>query len=143
MNWFKHRAIVVPFDFSDESTQAVKVAEELADDEQEIHVIHVVPDLNAMTYPGYLGSAYDDDLRKSEAKEKMVESLCDFASDAISLEARVGDPGHEIVEFAKRIDAGLIVIPSHGRSGVSRVLMGSVAERVTRHVHCPVLILRS
>ena len=142
MTLLPRQKVIVPFDFSDESIHAVKVAEELAGDEQEIHVIHVVPDLDAATYPGVIGSPFDDERRTREAKQKMVEVLCDVATDAVSLEVRVGDPGHAIVDFAQQIGAGLIVIPSHGRSGISRVLIGSVAERVTRHVHCPVLVLR-
>ncbi|MEZ6094353.1 MAG: universal stress protein [Pirellulaceae bacterium] len=53
-----------------------------------------------------------------------------------------GDPGSEITRFAKENDAGLIVISSHGRTGVSRLLLGSVAERVVRLAPCPVLVLR-
>ena len=53
-----------------------------------------------------------------------------------------GDPGHEIVKYAEEIDADLIVIPSHGRTGLTRLLIGSVAERVVRLAHCPVLVLR-
>ena len=143
VDWFANKTIVVPFDFSEVSINAVKVAEQMAGDEQEIHVIHVVPDLHVTTYPGLIGSPVDDNLRKSEAKQKMVEALCDVASDAISREVEVGDPGHAIVDFAEQIDANLIVMPSHGRSGIARVLLGSVAERVSRHAHCPVLILRA
>ena len=58
------------------------------------------------------------------------------------LVAKVGDPGHEIAEFAEEIDAELIVIPSHGRTGLTRLLLGSVAERVVRLAHCPVLVFR-
>ena len=143
MEWLKNKAIVVPFDFSDDSVGAIKVAEQIAVDEQEIHVIHVVADLDATTYPGLIGSPFDDDLRIREAKEKMVEALCNVASDTISLEVRVGDPGHTIVAFAEQLHAGQIIMPSHGRRGIPRILMGSVTERVTRHAHCPVLVLKA
>ncbi|MCA9216546.1 MAG: universal stress protein [Planctomycetales bacterium] len=142
MDWLENRTIVVPFDFSDQSVDAVKLAEQLVSDEQEIHVIHVVPDFDAVSYPGLLGSPMDNVLRKKEAHEKMVDALCEVATDAVCLEVRDGDPGKEIAGFAEQIGAGLIVIPSHGRSGIGRVLMGSVAERVTRFAHCPVLVLR-
>ena len=58
------------------------------------------------------------------------------------IEILFGDPGHEITEFAERVKADLIVMPSHGRTGLSRLLIGSVAERVIRLAHCPVLVLR-
>ena len=132
----------MPFDFSKESVEAVKLAETMVDDEPQIHVVHVIPDLHASTYPGLIDSPFDDDVRKREAKAKMVEELCDVATDAISLEVRVGDPGSTIVKFAGEVEAELIVMPSHGRSGISRMLLGSVAERVLRLAECPVLIVR-
>ena len=49
---------------------------------------------------------------------------------------------HVIVDYTERTDSDLIVLPSHGRTGVSRLLLGSVAERVCRYAHCPVLVLR-
>ncbi|HCK41739.1 MAG TPA: hypothetical protein DHW22_08920 [Planctomycetaceae bacterium] len=51
---------------------------------------------------------------------------------------RGGDPGHNITDYAKEIGAGLIVMPSHGRTRLKRMLIGSVAERVVRLAHCPV-----
>ena len=53
-----------------------------------------------------------------------------------------GNPGLEIADYAKNIQADLIVIPSHGYHGVKRFVLGSVAERVIRHAECSVLVLR-
>ena len=55
----------------------------------------------------------------------------------------VGDPSVEIVKAAKEWPADLIVIGSHGREGISRMMLGSVAEAVTRHAPCPVLVVRA
>ena len=55
----------------------------------------------------------------------------------------IGDPGHEITEYAEEIGASLIITPSHGRTGLSRLLIGSVAERVVRLAKCPVMVLKS
>jgi nucleotide-binding universal stress UspA family protein len=55
----------------------------------------------------------------------------------------VGDPAIEIVKAAREWPADLIVVGSHGRQGVSRMLLGSVAEAVTRHAPCPVLVIRA
>ena len=55
---------------------------------------------------------------------------------------RFGDPGHQIAQYAEEAKADLIVLPSHGRSGLQRLLIGSVAERVVRHAPCPVLVVR-
>jgi nucleotide-binding universal stress UspA family protein len=54
-----------------------------------------------------------------------------------------GDPATEIVKAAREWPADVIVLGSHGRAGVSRVLLGSVAEAVTRHAPCPVLVVRA
>lgn len=62
---------------------------------------------------------------------------------AVSEFLEIGKPAEEIVKTAKSWPADLIVIGSHGRSGVNRVLLGSVAEAVTRNAPCPVLIVRA
>jgi universal stress protein A len=54
----------------------------------------------------------------------------------------VGDPVESIVGTARGWPADLVVIGSHGRDGLNRVLLGSVAEGVTRHAPCPVLVVR-
>ena len=54
----------------------------------------------------------------------------------------IGKPFREIVEFARRADIDLIVIATHGRAGLNRMLLGSTAELVVRHAPCPVLIVR-
>ena len=54
----------------------------------------------------------------------------------------VGTTHHEITDCAERIDADLIVIGTHGRTGLAHVLMGSVAEKVVRKAPCPVLTVR-
>ncbi len=60
----------------------------------------------------------------------------------VQINIEIGDPGYRIAEFAKGIRANLIVIPSHGRTGLAHMLLGSVAERVLRMSHYPVLVLR-
>ena len=61
----------------------------------------------------------------------------------VQIDILFGDPGYRIAEHAQRLGAELIVTPSHGRTGLERILLGSVAERVIRLSHCPVLVLRS
>ena len=73
----------------------------------------------------------------------MQKSLANIVNDDARLDVGIGDPGHVLVDLAKQIDAGLVVISSHGRTGLTRVLLGSVAERVVRHADCPVLVLKS
>lgn len=60
-----------------------------------------------------------------------------------SVEVRRGAPAHEIAQIATSWPADLVVIGTHGRTGIDRILVGSVAEAVLRHVTCPVLVVRA
>lgn len=78
-------------------------------------------------------------------RERLVSDVREFAAAesapgvAIDAAVREGFPATEIVEYARTIDADLLVLGTHGRSGVERLLLGSVAERVLRRAGCPVL----
>jgi nucleotide-binding universal stress UspA family protein len=142
MSWIPKRNVVVPVDFSDESCAAVDTALELVDSPSALHVIHVLPELLAAE-PGMIWDAVDDNSRRNHAVEALKTRFADEKYAGADLAIAFGDPGHEIADFAKSRNAELIVLPSHGRRGISRVLLGSVAERVVRMSHCPVLVLRS
>ena len=73
----------------------------------------------------------------------MREKLADKKYAGVQMKVSFGDPGSEIAAFAKTEKADLIVLPSHGRTGLRHLLIGSVAEKVVRLAHCPVLVLRS
>ncbi|MDA0658728.1 MAG: universal stress protein [Planctomycetota bacterium] len=143
MNWFENRRIVAPFDFSSESISSVEMACQLATKSGDIHVLHVIPHLTA-TDPGVIWETVDDERRKDHARTSVEKTLKEHGVDVenIHIDIGVGDPGTIIVDLAEEVEAGIIVIPSHGRTGLSRVIMGSVAERVVRHALCPVLVLK-
>jgi len=61
----------------------------------------------------------------------------------LEMHASVGDPGTRVIEHAIKVNADLIVMPSHGRHGLKRWLLGSTTERVLRHSLLPVLVLRA
>lgn len=81
---------------------------------------------------------------KKEEKRKLRIAAEVAAREGIEVSVlfKEGNPSTEIVQTAQEINAGLIVLGTHGRTGLSHVLMGSVAERVARHAPCPVLIVR-
>ena len=141
MKWFNKKRILVPFDFSDESVSAVEVALEMAAKPEDVHVIHVIPDL-VVTEPGVIWDTINDEDRKKHAHTELAGRMKKYEGNGMHLDVGIGDPGHVIVDLAEEIEAGLIVIPSHGRRGLSRILLGSVAERVVRFAHCPVLVLK-
>ena len=141
MNWLPRHSVVVPVDFSDESFQAVDLGLSLVDEPSHLHVIHVLPYL-APTEPGVIWSTVDDADRMTHAREALEKQLADAKFQGVDIRIEFGDPGQQIAEFAQQNEADLIVLPSHGRTGLTRLLIGSVAERVVRLAHCPVLVLR-
>ena len=139
MAFLPRKRVVVPYDFSDESYDAIALGLQLVDEPGHLHVIHVLPEL-AATEPGVIWATVDDTSRTQHATEAMKEKLKEFPG--ININVGFGDPGHVVTNTSAEIEADIIVIPSHGRRGMQRMLLGSVAERVVRLAHCPVLVLR-
>ena len=141
MALFTKQPIIVPWDFSDLSKSALAEAFELAESPEQIEVVHVTP------YPAPLeptvvwGTFSEDDIRENLVKSFRQE-IPDEKYPGIVFTALFGDPGSQIADHARKCHAGLVVISSHGRTGMERLLLGSVAERVVRLSPCPVLVLR-
>ena len=141
MNRFESKCVVVPIDFGEESEEAVDVAMEVASDPGRVHAIYVAPDLGVIG-PGVAMEVIDPQAQEKELRETFQQRFEAAKYREIHFSTAFGDPGHQIVHFAEEIGADLIVMPSHGRTGLTRLLIGSVAERVIRLAHCPVLVLR-
>ena len=139
MAWKISAPIVVPFDFSDHAIDAVKTAIELAEDPNQIHILHVLAFMNP-TEPGVVWGTIDDDSRIKHTHEALIESLGQY--EGLNMHVRIGDPGSVTAQLAQELNAGLVVVGSHGRTGIQHFLLGSVAERVARLTHCPVLIVK-
>lgn len=142
MSWLPKQSIVTPVDFSEQSLAAVELALGLVEDTSQLHVIHVLPYISAIE-PGVVWSTVEDEPRCRHAETALKKFLADPKYEKVQLHSMIGDPGQEIAEFAEKNGAELIILPSHGRTGLRRLLIGSVAERVVRLAHCPVLVLRS
>lgn len=132
---------IVPIDFSELSIEALDRALEITDPDGEVHVIHVLAALSVME-PGLIYGTESDEERIKGALRRMDEILTDEKYANVTKAVNVGDPGHEIADYAELNKADLIVIPSHGYGVIRHILLGSVAERVVRLAHCPVLVLR-
>jgi nucleotide-binding universal stress UspA family protein len=141
MSWFPKKCVVVPYDFSERSAQALEIARDVVTDLTDLHVIHVLPTIT-VSDPGMVWDVVDNDARKRDAEKTFREQFAASPFGKSDFQVVFGDPGQEVAAFAGRLNADLIVMPSHGRSGVTRLLIGSVAERVVRLAHCPVLVLR-
>lgn len=142
MSGFPCNKVVVPVDFSDFSMKAIDQAIEIAGDSSKIHCFHTMLPLSIME-PGVLYGQITDETRAESSRNFLRDKLSDPKYADITVHASVGDPGQEIAKYAERESADLIVIPSHGHGFFKHLLLGSVAERVVRLAHCPVLVLKS
>ena len=141
MSWLKKKCVLIPLDFSEWSYQAIAPAKEYVEDISSLKIIHVLAPLHPAD-PAAMWDTLNEEERKQKVQEFLHNKLKEMGYDGIQIGVTVGDPSTEIVDYAKEMEADLIVMPSHGRKGVSRFLLGSVAERVVRLSHCPVLILK-
>ncbi len=138
------RTVLVPVDESDLARQALEfVLEEHSGDE--IVLLHVLDPIDAIYVSEPI--VWDDRLleeRREEAAGLLAELEEVAARSNVTARTEIarGDPARGILEYAEESDIDQIVIGSHGRSGVSRVLLGSVAESVTRRSPVPVTIVR-
>lgn len=117
------RAILLPTDFSDTSRTAARIARTYAATlSANVHLLHV-----------------------AESGEQATTALLGAEAEgfgprtAVTTAVRFGDPAHAIVEYARSQGIDLIVMGTHGRTGVTRALLGGVTERVVRSAPCPVL----
>lgn len=140
------KKILCPTDFSDASVNAFRYAYEFARSMgAEVVVVHVVESLPIMS--GDAAVAFvpiEADLEKA-AEVELTKLLADdkFKCITITRVVLVGEPADVILQQAKTQDVDLIILGSYGRSGISRLIMGSVAEAVTRKAPCPVLIVKA
>lgn len=140
--------ILVPTDFSDASAAALKYACTLADAlHAEICVLHTVENpypLNAYT------DFYSPPEAFFERRERQARELLDAQLTAEQkeryhafLELRHGDPARQILQYLHEHGAvHLVVMATHGRGGVARLMMGSVADKIVRMAPCPVVTIR-
>lgn len=140
MSWTIKNPILVPYDFSEHSHAAIEKAIELAGDRSLVHVLHVLPfPLLPESFPP---DSIDDQVRIDYAAKLLTGELQDSRYLGVTREILIGDPGTVCSDRAESLKADLIVLPSHGRHGLSRLLLGSVTERIVRLAKCPVLVLK-
>jgi universal stress protein A len=134
--------ILFPTDFSPASEHALRWATSLARDSgATISIIHV--EEPPMAYGGgemYVG--FDDASTKEELRRTLVQITPTDHNVAYDHKLLVGNPADAIVHEAEVENADLIVMGTHGRTGLTRLLMGSVAEAVVRRAKCPVLTVK-
>jgi type II secretory ATPase GspE/PulE/Tfp pilus assembly ATPase PilB-like protein/nucleotide-binding universal stress UspA family protein len=131
--------ILVPTDFSDISTQALAYAVDLAASlKAELHILHVVTE-----HPATSPSARERErLRDLWQKLDLLPRPSEARDLTVVREVHHGAPAEKIVHYAEEHGVGLIVMGTHGRTGLAHLVLGSVAERVLHHAPCPVLAVQ-
>jgi len=137
-------SLLVPTDFSEQAHKAVDQALELVREPDRMTVLHVATPLNTFPVgdPAIAWGTMCDEKRTEHLRKVFYDHFSDLKYDGIRFEVAFGSPADEITRFAQDHSFDLIVLPSHGRTGLMRMMIGSVAERVVRLAHCPVLVLR-
>jgi len=138
------QTMVVPVDFSEITGKLVDYAVYMADKlEAKIQFVHAV-----YFYPGdaMLGVPYAQECESrllANAEKKMSNLVADYKDrvPGVAGEVIVGEPVDKIIDYAKQKAADLIIISTHGAKGLEKILLGSVAERVVKRAHCPVLFM--
>jgi universal stress protein A len=141
------RHLLAPTDFSEYSKEAVSYALELAQKfGAKLSLLHVVEpppySMEGLVPSGAGGDLLDDLERQASAELAQVLPQAKDAKVEVRRYVVVGSPFRKIIESAEADKVDLIVMATHGRTGLSHLVMGSVAERVVRTAPCPVLTIR-
>lgn len=136
----KAKKILFPTDFSHTGDAALEFAATLAKAQGgELHIVHVQESPLAYNGEMYYGIAEPT----TDEQERMLQNVTPPDPTVIvKRHLLIGDPADKIVEFAQEEGIDLIVLGSHGRTGIARFVMGSVAEVVVRKAKCSVLVCK-
>lgn len=148
---FAPKSILVPSDFSEFSDRALQKAIDLAREyKSRIYLLHVIDEGLQQCVADYCLT--DEVMKRMEVEdraatqkrlEQQVSRIPDAAGLEISYDIRKGYPAEEILKDQKEKNPDLIVISSHGRTGLLHNLMGSTTDKVLKRASCPVLLVRA
>ena len=136
--------ILFPTDFSESAENASRYALSLAKKYgSKVYVIHVI---EPFTYTTEFGLDFSAQLKEMEASARRLldDIVASIKKTNLDVESVLitGEPFVEIIKYARKEQVDLIVMATHGRSGIEHMLMGSVAEKVVRKSPCPVLTIK-
>jgi nucleotide-binding universal stress UspA family protein len=142
------KRVLAPTDFSSHSEKAVRFACGLAERfGADLHLVHVLSEIipagpDPLLMPVMPAQFYqENEERAKETLQRLLDPSWGKPKATVSA-VRWGSPVEAIVDYAGEQNIDLIVIATHGRTGLSHVLLGSVAERIVRESPCPVLTIR-
>ncbi|MEK7684409.1 MAG: universal stress protein [Verrucomicrobiota bacterium] len=139
------RKILVPIDFSDCSKQALKYAIAFAKQfRAAVTLLTVAPVFYTFSEFGLVDVPGLEKEREQQCQEQLKKLADQELHNEVPIQTAVrsGQPFQEIVEAAKDLEMDLIIIATHGHTGLTHVLLGSTAERVIRYAPCPVLVVQ-
>ena len=134
------RRVLCALDLGPGSGPCLELARKIAGNETGVLLFHAIPmPIEALGQPVFVEppAGAEHDAREALARLAAEASLQDY-----EIAVGTGDPAHEIVHAARQYGCDLIVVATHGRGGLGRLMLGSVAERVIRESTVPVLTIR-
>lgn len=145
-----YEAILIPLDGSPLAEKAIPHAGQIARKfDAKLTLFAVVEAYQVSSQPGVVGPIVSVQFNIDEEVARTREYLRGIADDlkadgvSVAVEVHQGDPAAEIIDYSKAIGADLIVMSTHGRSGIRRWMYGSVADRVLGGANIPVLLVRA
>lgn len=139
-DWAAVSRVIVPFDFTEHDLRALKYARRFVEDDAQLTAVHVSP----IPSPPVLEAIWNPFDPRASAERARVAVQAQLEAHGLAhakAHARLGLVGPELLHAAETENAELVVVASHGRSGLGRMLIGSVAEGLVRHAPSPVLVL--
>ncbi len=144
----RHIQVVVGYDFSPSAEEALQRAVEVACRAPQ-HVLHVIAAIDARKglsvqathkvdydYAEQIQTLLAEHVKQAFAGRPSVSEVQFF------VHARIGHAADEVLNLAREVGADLVFVGSHGTTGLERLILGSVSERVVREAHCPVMVVR-
>jgi nucleotide-binding universal stress UspA family protein len=139
------KKILCPIDHSDGSKEALKYAVSFAmKNEAKLYLLHVIDIRSFDESIDTMAAQIPNDETIKQLKTKLLECIPEEIRSDMQIEALVvqGIPFAEIISIAKGNNVDMIVMGTHGRTGLAHIMIGSVSEKVVRKAHCPVLTVR-
>ena len=149
---FPFKKILCPTDFSEASLCGIKMAKEMVDKfDSEVILLNVHKPIRHLPVPRMEASDITFDVTGfekaivEEARDSLAELKKTILGDTakVKLLVHIGHPAKDILKVAEEENVEAIFIATHGRSGLTKFMFGSVAQRIIRQAHCPVLSIRS
>ena len=144
---FPFKSILCPVGFDDQEGTALDAARQLAGGVATIYLLHVVPAPPAIGEPHDAKTVEEEKPSEAQAikmlKELAARHLPGLKCETLTETAFLADTSKAVLTAAREIKPDLIVMPTHGRSGFTRLILGSVAQDVVQEAACPVLTIRT